>query len=356
MDVALKGNSPVALTAGILLLSRARSFGIPQPQVSILGDPTDITPVLGPAILHSHVLASCGVGREVGKGALVVITGPPDAPLLVSLAQEGLGSWFAVDSGGQGLHPGTRALMRMSRDPRPAARELGKDFRRLLARLGVPAEPALLDLLFGAPTPPLTRIALTLRAGREMTGEGGGAVTSFLSPVYGELPDPLQPDLPGEETLARFRDGRLDGILGRLRPDHRDAAEDWLRGIGALADEDGGRDLDLLAAVAEVLSHLAVLPPHSMLPPPDAAADAVATGLVRALGAAGGTQNATASLVEIFRFLGGRFTDSAAHPIQLPSSLPPPDRLGRWKWFAAGAAEARGQADVLWRRVMDFTS
>ena len=74
MTVSLKGNSPAALTAGILLLSRARSFG-QRLDVAILGDPHDITPVVGPALVHSPVLASCGVGRELGAGALVIVPG-----------------------------------------------------------------------------------------------------------------------------------------------------------------------------------------------------------------------------------------------------------------------------------------
>ncbi|MCB9745036.1 MAG: hypothetical protein H6740_20780, partial [Alphaproteobacteria bacterium] len=225
MDVTLKGNSPVTLVAGILLLSRARSFGMPRPQVAIVGDPDAITPVTGPTVLHSPVLASCGVGRELGEGALVVVRGPPDEALLVSLAREGLGSWFTVDSAGTGVHPATQAMMRLARDPRPLGRQLGRSLRTALRSVGLPSEPAVLDLLFSAPAPPLVRIALALRAGRAIMGESGTAVTSFLSPHVDELPDPLPPDLPGAEVLERFQDGRLEPILARLRPDHRDAVE-----------------------------------------------------------------------------------------------------------------------------------
>ena len=353
MDVTLKGPSPLALTVGILLLARARSFGIPRPRVAVLGDPDDIAAVVGPAILHSHVLASCGVGRELGQGALVVVPGPPDAPLMVSLAREGVGPWFSLDTSGRGAHPATRALLALSRDARPGARQVGKRFRELLRALGVPAEAPVLDLLFGAPEPPLTRVALTLRAGRGITGESGLPVAAFLTSEVDELPDPLPAGLSGEEVLRRWRAGELEAVLGRLRLGARDHVEEWLGAMEAQAREDGGRDLALVAAMGELLSHLAMLPPYGMLPPPDAAADAVATGLVRALGATGKGDDANRTLAEIFRFLGGRFVASDPHPIALPVAAPPADREGRWAWFAAGTAEAAACVDGLWRQIMD---
>ena len=132
MQVELRGASPAAHTAGILLLSRARSMGIPGLQVAIVGDGTDIASVKGPAILHSNVLASCGVGRELGMGPLVVVPGPADAPLLACLSREGQGPWFALDSGGTGVHPATQAFVRLCRDPRPRARQVSRVLRRAL--------------------------------------------------------------------------------------------------------------------------------------------------------------------------------------------------------------------------------
>ena len=84
MTVSLQGNSPAALTAGILLLSRARSFG-QRLQVEVVGPADEVTPVEGPAIVHSAVLASCGIGRRLGSGALVIVPGRPADPLAASL-------------------------------------------------------------------------------------------------------------------------------------------------------------------------------------------------------------------------------------------------------------------------------
>ena len=177
--VVLAGNSPATLTAGILLLSRSRSFGIPF-SVSIVGSPSEISSVEGPAVVHSHVLASCGVGRDLGQGPLVVVPGPPTEPVLMSLQEHGKGDWFEVDSSGDGGHPATKAFVKLVRDNRASARHAAALLRRLCRWAGVPPEPALLDLLFGAPAPPLTRLGLAMRAGQALTGESGQPITHVL--------------------------------------------------------------------------------------------------------------------------------------------------------------------------------
>src|SRR5690606_29258568 len=74
MEVTLEGSSPAATTAGIMLLTRARQLGY-RLAVSVVGNPDEVVPVTGPALLYAPVLASCGVGREDGSGATVVVPG-----------------------------------------------------------------------------------------------------------------------------------------------------------------------------------------------------------------------------------------------------------------------------------------
>jgi hypothetical protein len=353
MKIALKGSSPAALTAGILLLSRARSFGLPGVHVTIVGDPEGITPVLGPAVLHSTVLASCGVGRELGQGPLVVVPGAPGDELLVCLNPEGQGPWFGLDSLGAGAHPATQAFVRICRDPRHKARHLGKELRRFLAALGLPAEPALLDLMFMAPAPPLTRLALALRAGRAISGEVGQPVHRYLASDVGELPDPLPAGVTGEEVLERHARGELEPLLQRVALTARDSVEDFLEGMAALAASDQGRDMALVAELAHLAGHMLALPSQAMLPPPDSASDAVATGLARALGASQGERNASHKLLEVFTFLGGRFSSDEPHPICVHESPAPEDRVARWRWFVDGVWEASDRAEAVWREVMD---
>ncbi|MDP2313924.1 MAG: hypothetical protein Q8P41_13540 [Pseudomonadota bacterium] len=333
MNIALKGTSPATMVAGILVLSRARSFG-QRVKVEIVGDPGDIGIVEGPAILHSAPLASCGVGREYGSGALVVVPGPARSPLAVSLTADGRSDWFYVDRSGEGVHPATKAFVRYRRDPRSAVRAQVRVFLHAADVLGFAPEPAVLDLLFGAPVPPLTRIALALRAGRALSGERGAPVTAYLGNEFDE-----------EAGVS------LASTLSRLAPALRVEVEAFVRAAEEIATADGDRAW--VDGLSELGAHLSLLPPQSMLPPLSPAADAVAFGLGRALGATQGNAQAQAGLLETYRFLGGKFTDSAPWPVELPSDPPPADGLGRWSWFCSHVSVAAEQADRLWRNLVD---
>lgn len=334
MNVALRGSSPATIVAGILLLARARSFG-QRISVEIVGDPGDIGIVPGPAILHSAALASCGVGRELGQGALVIVPGSASDPLAVSLSPDGRQDWFFVDRTGAGFHPATRAFVRMRRDGRPIVRNHVRQFMRAMNSLGCASEPAILDVLFGAPAPPLTRLAVALRAGRSMTGMRGGPITGFF---VGDVDD-------GASTVA------LGDAIARLAPAFRGPVESWVAAAERFAAEDDDRAF--IDALSEIGAHLALLPPNSILPPLVPAADAVAFGLGRALGASQGNPEGQAALLETYRFLGGRFVASANHPVDLPADAPPVDRLGRWSWLSTHVALAAEQVERIWRNLMD---
>lgn len=350
MTVALKGSSPMALTAGILLLSRSRSFGQPL-DVVIVGDPGTISEVRGPALVHAPVLASCGVGRELGSGGLVIVPGPAAAPLAVSLSGDGTGDWFRVDRAGDGQNPPSRAFVALCRSPDRQLRSLGRELCDALASVGCPPEPALIDLLCSSPAPPLLRVTLALRAGQAMTGAGRSSITRYLSSSVEELPDPLPGPLGLAELRLAIQDGRVGVLLDRLHLRSRDRVADWLQAM--LEQERLDELAALVTALAEVGSHVAALPPHIVLPPLLPATDAVAVGLGAALGASEGQHDANRSLTEMFRFLGGRFSDSERFPVELDYPPPPEDTLLRWQWFCKAAREAADTADTLWRRVID---
>lgn len=330
MNVVLRGSSPAAMTCGILLLAKARSFG-QRIQVEILGDPTDIGVVSGPALLHSAPLAGCGVGRELGSGALVVVPGPPSVPLATSLSADGRGDWFYLDRAGTGEHPATRCFMALRAERDPALRQAGKRLVGALRSLGCAVEPAVLDLFFGAPVPPLTRLAVGLRAGRALSGERGLPITAVLTGDADE----------GTSTVD------LDHALERLIPSVREAADATRI---ALSDPTWG---PLAESLEELVRHLALLPLGGILPPLDPATDAVAFGLGRALSASRGSSEAQLGLLETYQFLGGKFTKSAKHVVDLPADLPPEDRLGRWRWFCTHTSEAAARVERIWRDLVD---
>ncbi len=349
MLVALEGPSAAVLTAGILLMSRARNLG-QRLRVEAVGDPDAITPVRGPALLHSPVLASGGVGRDLGLGALVVVPGPPDEPVATCLAEDGLGEWFLLDRAGDGIHPATRAFVGLCRDGDPARRELGRQLRAAMQALGCPAEPALVDLLFGAPAPPLVRLAAALRAGRAMWPGRGHAITRFLRPRSWtrEVPDgPCGVD----ELVAMREDGRLDALLDHLAPGVRAAVDRWLAAMAQAVR--GPEDAALLCALVEVGAALVAMAPQGGLAPLAPAADAVAVGLERALGAAGGSSDATAALADTFRFLGGRFVPAARYAVPVPGAPPPAGRLARWRWLSEATRRAADRVDAIWHDLLD---
>lgn len=349
MDVALHGSSPCATIAAILLITRARQLGM-RLRASIVGDATDIASMYGPAVLYSPVLASCGIGRDLGSGATVVVRGPPGSPLLVSIDDDGTSGWFLVDRDGRGVHVASEAFVRLSRDPRLSARKLAKDLRRAMEALGMSPDPAVLDVLFGAPTGPLSRLILALRAGRAISGLRGEPVTRYLSGAD-TTAEPLPSTFDREAFEPMLADG-LGFILDGLGTSVRDRVEEWLDTARALAAEDGGRDLPLVYALAEIASHLVQLPPQSILPPLSAHEDAIATA-IRAGLTADGDEDANAQLRAMFTFLGGQYVSSAANAFSLPIVPPPIEPIARWQWFCEEAVRGRAWADEIWPNLMD---
>jgi uncharacterized protein YceK len=353
MIVSLRGSSPRALVAGVLLMSRARQFG-QRLEVHIVGDPGDISPVRGPAVVMSPVLASCGVGRRHGGSGLILVPGPADLPLMTCLEIDGCGPWFTVDRAGRGEAPATRALLALRQDPAGERRALGDAALRALTGLGLPVEASLLDLLFGAPTSALERIALAQRAAAGLSGRSREPhALGLLHPAI-DPPDPLAGPLDLAALQAAAQDGALDAVLHRLTPTARAPAKAWVQRALAAASPDPADPLVVLAvALIELLGPLAALPSGVPLPALGAGADAVARGLSAALGATGEAAPAHEGLLSTFRLFGGRFVEDARGAVDLEGQPPPVDPVARWAWFAAQAKAAATEADRLWRRVID---
>jgi hypothetical protein len=351
MDVYLRGSSPASMTAGIMILTRARQLG-DLIDVAVVGDPEDIVRIPGPAVCYAPVLASCGVGRKHGSGATVVVSGPPSSPVLVTVQPHGIGGWFEVDRTGKGCHPATEAYTRISNDPRIEARHQGKELRRLLESVGMSTDPAVLDVLFSAQVPALTRLAVALRAGRAMTGGRGQPVTRYLDAHSQAQGDPLPDSYDPAYLDQLLRYGGLDWITHGLSTAVRDRVEEWVENARSLAADDNGRDLVLLYHLALVVSNLVQLPSHSILPPLGAAEDSVAVGLKSAL-LAEGDGDANIELRQMFRFLGGTFVDEAQHIYDVVGGTPPENHVARWEWFCSQVRQGRKKSEELWRNIID---
>ena len=349
MHVTLVGSSPSTLTAGIMLLTRSRQLGY-RLHVTILGDPKKIHHVPGPASVYAPVLASCGVGRDFGRGATVVVPGPPDAPVLATLTPHGVGGWFQVERNGMGTHPATAAYMRLCNDDRPEAQALVAGMRAVLRDVGATDDPSVLDVLFGAPVPPLLRIAVALRHGRSLSGARPDSLMRWMTGSMDDAQDPIAPDTSLTELIEGIQGGRYDWILARLSPSIREAATHWLTTAAKLATDDGARDEALIVGIAELLSHLCQLPVDSILPPLGAAEDAVAMGLAGAMNAYG-DGDAAKALHQTYRFLGGGFSQTRPGHTICVSDEPEPepgDVIASWEWFCREVRVGRKRADAIW--------
>ncbi len=350
MRVALRGSSASTVTVGILLLTHARRLG-ERIEVSIVGDSEDVADVYGPAMVYSPVLSGCGVGRVPKSNALVCVGGPAQDPLLLSLHEGGITDWFELDRSGGGLHPSSRAVVDLCRNQGAEGQNLGRMLRTAFASIGCPAEPALLDFLFGAPLDPLERLSLALRAGRAMTGESGDPFTRYVQSGVDHLPDPLPTPLSEEAFQQASESGHLTSLLERINPGIRHSVEDWLRGVGEL---DHGGSLDgLIRDIAEIGSYLLSLPMAGMLPVPTSASASLSKHLGKAIGETSEPHCAMRALVETYVFLGGKFVEHTAYAVLVHGDPPPPSRKERWEWLCQSAMLARDESERLWERLVD---
>lgn len=349
MQVALRGSSASTVIVGILLLTRARRLG-ERVAVSIVGDPNDAATVPGPALVYSPVLSGCGVGRVAKRNALVCMPGPASDPLALSMEDAGLDEWFIIDRSGKGSHVSTEAVISLCRHAEPEGQNLGRVLRNALSAVGCPAEPALLDLLFGAPMNPLHRLALSLRVGREMTGAMGDPFTRFVRSGIENLPDPLPTPLSAKALQAAINSGHVARLLDRLQPGIHDEVQDWLEGVegvGALPGVD-----QLVRDIAEVGSHLVSLPMAGMLPALPHHQEVLAEHLGRALGAVRGQHCAMSALIETYEFLGGVFIEHSPFAVTISGSTPPEGRVERWQWLCQTAHLAMDETESLWGRLV----
>jgi hypothetical protein len=349
VQVVLRGSSASTVIVGILLLTRARRLG-ERVAVSIVGDPEDVASVQGPALVYSPVLSGCGVGRVAKRNALVCMPGPASEPLALSMEDAGLDEWFEIDRSGAGTHASTRAVISLCRHPEPEGQNLGRVLRNALAAVGCPAETALLDLLFGAPLNPLHRLALSLRVGREMTGQTGDPFTRFVRSGIEDLPDPLPTPLSAEGLREAVNNGHVGRLLRRLQPGIDDEVQDWLEGVERVDALDGFAEL--VRDIAEVGSHLVALPMAGMLPTLPNHQVVVAEYLGRAIGSVQGQQCAMAALIETYEFLGGVFIEHSPFAVAVPGSPPPSGRMERWQWLCQTAHLAIDETEALWDRLV----
>ena len=132
MTVELKGNSATCLTAGILLMTRARSFG-QRLDVAIVGAPTKLRLSEGLRWSIVQCWPLVGLADVSAAGAQVVVPENATDPLAISVAEGGDGGWFYIDRSGGGRHPVPSGLVHLFQN---AHSELGAAGQRSVPRAG----------------------------------------------------------------------------------------------------------------------------------------------------------------------------------------------------------------------------
>jgi hypothetical protein len=226
---------------------------------------------------------------------------------------------------------------------------------RLFRWAGVPPEPALLDLLFGAPVDPLTRIGMTLQASATMTkSRVHRSVSEHLS---GGIETPLLNDgISGAQVLELWHSGALKGVFAALPDGVAVAIGDWLSSMEQFNSQEGGDCEALLAALATLLGNVLLLPQGCMLPMLDPTNRGLAIGIVNVLGAREKDSDTNKSLLDVFRFLGGRFEHSSPYPFRLPDTPAPEGRTERWMWLVSSVEQAAEEMENIWSEAMSPTS
>ena len=142
MSICLQGSFPACIAAGILLLSKARRFGMTL-SLSIV---TDSIPSISPdpTLLYSPLLVGLGIPQASADPAMVILSGKSTAFGRVRIAD----TWYSIDRSGQGLRPETKELIAILLNNDKSDVEFQQEFFSLLSKLGLCLEPAMIDLFF----------------------------------------------------------------------------------------------------------------------------------------------------------------------------------------------------------------
>jgi hypothetical protein len=316
------GSWPATLTAGILLLSKARSFGQPL-RVSILRPANEIA-IEGPVLLRSNLLVGVGLPTAKGNGNVVLFPGEAKNPLSVRLEHEG---WLRLDRSGAGEMEETKAFVKLSRKRERPLSSLAFQAITGLRKLGVTPEPGIIDILFHRELDPMRRLILFLHFGRYLSGSEGQAIQRYLQ-------------LPIEPTQEELR---------VLKPGLRRELTKWLEEVEVAFE--GSRALsDGVRRFAEDLAEsdqLGFFPPLSMED-----VSLICT-LSEGLSAISKGSNALDFMKDRFTFLGGTIVEKAQNVIAISDVLPPEAHLPSWDWLLSEAEKGSDRTEQIWRQIMD---
>lgn len=141
MNIRLKGSPPACLTTGILLLSKARTFGQP---ISILieGNKQSFGNWTTATLAFSPVMAAVGFPTGLHP-EVIVLGGPSLSPLHIRIHDK----WIQIGRTGIGTTPISKAIVNIYRQSDRSSQNSQTMLNQFFVRFGIPKEPSVIELL-----------------------------------------------------------------------------------------------------------------------------------------------------------------------------------------------------------------
>ena len=316
MPLTLKGSWPATLSAGILLLSKARRLGIPI-SVQILEDSMPI--IKGPALIRDSLLVGLGLTKSKTDNNLVVVPGDSCAPILLRLGEA---DWVFVDRSGKGYLDSTKTFMSLFHTHKEFV-SLGLQAIAALRRLGVAIEPCVLDVLFAEHLDPILRFQLFLALGRVLSDKQGQS----LSSVFLKNKSPTQSGVVQPEILKKVRE--------------------WLQQVSTISEQH-----EVFAQQAnQLVQQFEKITIHDLSLSLNSHLISIVRSIKQGLAAIDSNHDALTIMKRRFTFLGGGFTQKAENVITLPDVICPEEQISKWQWLCSQAHAGSAEVERLWLRI-----
>ena len=142
MSIFFQGSWPACISAGVLLYTKARRFGLSL-YINVV-DEALLEVDFPPAIFYSPLLVALGVPHAKYDQSTIILSGKSDALGRLRFEEK----WYAIDRSGFGHRDETRELLKILFSQDPIDIQLRQSFIGICQLCNVTPEPGLFDLFF----------------------------------------------------------------------------------------------------------------------------------------------------------------------------------------------------------------
>ena len=301
LAIYFQGSWPACVSAGVLLYTKARRFGMSL-AIHVVDEHVE-EQVLPPSMFHSPLLVALGLPHSQYDSSTVIIPGESDAPGLMKLENQ----WYSIDRSGNGFCAETIALLQILHSQRAEDIRLRQSLLGFFQQLGIRPEPGLFDLFFSMSSLE-DKIAVLLKLG---VGQTGGMSVYELFHTVQQSYDSSVLELWKQRTANSI----LHEVLCSL--------------------EIAWKDLNL--------SNISVYASNEMM--------GIQRGFVEFLGAAGVQKHPLAHMREQYTFLGGKFVSTMGKGLCYRfAETKQPTQNNFWNWLIEQAQIGADSVEPIWKR------